>query len=84
MQENLKDHKGDTSLDVQQMLKEMKNVIKSWNLTQNDNIFNRLADAKFELDKAEHDKWNDMKIHILRMEVYELSLIRDCMLKQKS
>lgn len=52
VQDRLKNHGGSEQLDVQQMLREMKKVIKDWNSTQNGNIFSRLADAELELDKA--------------------------------
>ncbi|KAK1376201.1 hypothetical protein POM88_032394 [Heracleum sosnowskyi] len=75
---------GLTNQHLQQKLRNVKHVIKAWNLSMNENIFQRISKMEDKFAKLEEENNPRNELAILKMSMEELCLIRDSMLKQKA
>ncbi|KAK1403140.1 hypothetical protein POM88_002745 [Heracleum sosnowskyi] len=72
------------NLNLHQILRNVKHVIKTWNLSVNGNIFHKISELEEKVAKLEEDNGPRNDLAILKMSLEELCLTRDSMLKQKA
>ncbi|KAK1364869.1 hypothetical protein POM88_040430 [Heracleum sosnowskyi] len=88
LNKELEDHfsksSGLPNLYLQQKLRNVKHIIKTWNLSMNGNIFQRISELEDKVAKLEEENGPRNELAILKMSMEELCLIRDSMLKQKA
>lgn len=70
--------------NVQITLKKIKGLIKEWNLGSNGNVNLRIEKMEVELAELEDRVGQGQEIDILKMELDELHLVRDSMLRQQA
>lgn len=62
----------------------MKKEIRDWNKNHNENTLNRLVDVEIALANAEVGDWDELSIWKFKMDIEEISMIKDNMLHQKA
>ncbi|KAK1370282.1 hypothetical protein POM88_036374 [Heracleum sosnowskyi] len=84
LEEHFSKSSGLTNHHLQQKLRNVKHVIKTWNLSMNGNIFQRISEMEDKFAKLDEENGPRNELTILKMSMEELCLIRDSMLKQKA
>lgn len=74
----------DKSVDAQELLKDIKLILMDWNLNSNENIFKKIKESEKNLELLEDGAGIPEEIPIASMELEELILIEDSILKQKA
>ncbi|KAK1400743.1 hypothetical protein POM88_000348 [Heracleum sosnowskyi] len=73
-----------SNLNFHQILRNVKHLIKAWNLSVNGNIFHKISELEEKVAKLEEDNGPINDLAILKMSLEELCLTRDSMLKQQA
>lgn len=70
------------SSNVQKLLRSYKEVIRRWNKKSNGNIFKKIEEAERKLAELEDSPNNNEELAIAKMQLEELNLTKDNILKQ--
>ena len=72
---------GSNRKTIHNILKDLRLVTKTWNIDLNKNIHRRIETSKKNLAKGEETCLRSKEIDIAKMELEELQLIKDNMLR---
>lgn len=77
-------NEGNWKGNVQAILKNIKEITREWNLGINENIHVRIENLESKIAELEDKELYDQDLDISKMELEELHLKKDSMLKQKA